>query len=128
MDLQHAAMMAQAGFTKDEITALANMLAPQQTPYAGLVGKWCIVRCTGAGVHAGVVQAMTEKSVTLEPGSFRLWQWQVKGKTTGALHGVAKFGLDTAQSKVEKAPGVVYLMDPCEVIEMAPGVTIAESW
>ena len=39
------------------------------------VGKYCIVRCRNAGVHAGIVLRADRDWVVLAPGSRRMWQW-----------------------------------------------------
>ncbi|MEZ4610577.1 MAG: hypothetical protein R2838_10090 [Caldilineaceae bacterium] len=62
-----------------------HWIAKPAHPY---VGQYCIVRCYGAGVHAGIVQSVDDKNVILSEAS-RIWQW--KGAFT--LTNVAKNGV-----------------------------------
>lgn len=120
------------GFTRQEV--LAAMLgkpvetAPAATQAHHMVGKTCIARCVGAGVHVGTVTAIDGDTVEFAPGSLRLWRWfAVGGK--GALHAVAAFGLDYSKDcKVEAAPAAQRLTGVCELIECAPGVSFKAGW
>ena len=76
------------------------------------IGKYVIVRCRDAGVHAGVLTSRTERSCELSE-SRRLWFWKVANK--GAfLSGVATEGLD-ASSKIG-APVDIVLTENCEIL------------
>lgn len=77
------------------------------------IGKYVVVRCSAAGVHAGKLVRHEGNAVELTE-SRRLWYWKVANK--GAfLSGVATEGLDHGDSKVG-APIDVRLTDVCEVI------------
>jgi hypothetical protein len=76
------------------------------------VGKYVIVRCRDAGVHAGVLKSRNDRQCELTD-SRRLWWWKVANN--GAfLSGVATEGLDKS-SKVG-APVDVVLTENCELI------------
>jgi hypothetical protein len=77
------------------------------------IGKYVVVRCRDAGVHAGILVRRSEREAELT-ASRRLWYWQVANK--GAfLSGVATEGLDHKASKVG-APIDIVLTEICEVI------------
>lgn len=82
----------------------------------GMTGKYVIVRCRDAGVHAGVLESHSGREAVLRE-SRRLWYWKPAG---GAkfLSGVARRGL-AAESKVG-APIRVHLTETCEIIECTP--------
>lgn len=77
-----------------------------------MIGKYVIVRCRDAGVHAGVLDAQSAREVILSQ-SRRLWYW--KSKKGSFLSGVARDGLDSS-SKVG-GPIRVHLTETCEIIE-----------
>ena len=93
------------------------------------LGKFVVVRSYSAGVHAGIVESVEADRVRLQAGALRLWRWQAKGKTTGALHSVAKFGLGDG-SKTEASAGAVQVNAVIELIEVAPAAvkTFSEVW
>ncbi len=84
--------------------------APAQHPF---VGRYCIVRCTGAGVHAGEVVSVSGDTVILRD-SRRLWQWTAKAGV--ALSGVAQHGIKASASKIDSANPEIYLIGVCELI------------
>jgi hypothetical protein len=61
------------------------------------IGKYVIVRCRDAGVHAGIFKSRSERQCELT-GSRRLW-YRKAGNNSAFLSGVATEGLDSA-SKV----------------------------
>ena len=74
-----------------EIAALfgAQTAAPKaQHPF---VGRYCILRCYSAGVHAGWLVSQDGDQAVLRDAR-RLWSW--KAKAGVALSGVAIHGLD----------------------------------
>ena len=79
-----------------------------------MIGKYVIVRCRDAGVHAGVLEAASGREAVLNE-SRRLWYW--KSKKGSFLSGVARDGLDAA-SKVG-GPIRVHLTETCEIIEVS---------
>ena len=80
---------------------------------SGMINKFVIVRCSDAGVHAGVLVSYDGRSCVLEE-SRRLWYWKVANNGFN-LSGVATEGLDD-ESKVG-APVRIHLTENCEIIE-----------
>ena len=77
-------------------------------------GEYVIVRCTDAGVHAGVLVSHDSRTVELTE-SRRLWYWKVANG--GAfLSGIAVYGLHP-DSKVG-APVDILLTESCEIIRV----------
>jgi len=77
-----------------------------------LIGKYVIVRCKDAGVHAGILKYYSGRECMLEEAR-RLWYW--KPSNNGAfLNGVALYGLDPI-SKVGE-PVTILLTEDCEII------------
>lgn len=78
----------------------------------GMVGKYVIVRCKDAGVHAGVLRGNEGREAVLE-NSRRLWYWKpAEGKFLSA---VAESGLHN-DSKVGMAVSRIHLTETCEII------------
>ena len=82
------------------------------------IGKFVIVRCRDAGVHAGVLASRADRQCELT-GSRRLWRWRVKGNQGITLSDVATHGLDTKDSKVGAAVDLL-LTENCEIIACTP--------
>lgn len=78
------------------------------------IGKYVIVRCRDAGVHAGVLVSVSDRSASLSSAR-RLWYWRVPEGAPSFLSGVATDGLDHADSKVG-TPVDIDLTETCEVI------------
>ena len=102
----------------DELTVgqarqLAAMFSLSAAPAAShpFIGKYCICRCTGAGVHAGEVVSVSGDTVILR-NSRRLWQWQAREGI--ALSGVAQNGI--AGGKLDTINPEIQLMGVCEII------------
>lgn len=91
-------------------------------------GKFVIVRCRDAGVHAGTLVAAEGRSCHLT-GSRRLWYW--KAAKEAFLSGVARHGLDLKSSKVG-GPVDIHLTEDCELIlctdEAAANIAGAETY
>lgn len=79
----------------------------------GMIGKYVIVRCRDAGVHAGYLQAHNGRECVLTEAR-RLWYWKPANKQK-FLSGVATDGLD-ASSKLGKAVERLHLTENCEII------------
>ncbi len=79
----------------------------------GMIGKYVIVRCHDAGVHAGILKDYNGRECLLHD-SRRLWYWKPANKASN-LSGVATEGLHS-DSKVG-APVNVHLTENCEIIE-----------
>ena len=81
-------------FKYDELKKIAALFsnAVQGAPemqHDPMVGKYVLVRCYSAGVHAGVLVSQRGDVVDLKD-SRRLWEWEAVGV---ALSGVAQNGL-----------------------------------
>jgi len=103
--------------TIGQAKALASQFGSEQS--AGLkspmIGKYVIVRCKDAGVHAGVLDAASGREAILSE-SRRLWYW--KSKKGSFLSGVARDGIDDT-SKVG-GPISIHLTETCEIILCTP--------
>lgn len=103
--------------TYGQLKQIAAMFAGQ-TPAEnkidnGMIGKYVIVRCRDAGVHAGVLESYNGRECVLD-ASRRLWYWK-PADGQKFLSGVATHGL-AYDSKVG-APIRVHLTENCEIIE-----------
>src|SRR5210317_450439 len=77
-----------------------------------LIGKYVIVRCRDAGVHAGFLVSTDGRSCTLSR-SRRLWYWKcAKG---AFLSGVAVHGLNHDESKIGVEQPLIKLTENCEI-------------
>jgi len=85
-----------------------------QTLDNGMIGKFVIVRCRDAGVHAGVLVAHNGRECVLKD-SRRLWYWK-PANGAAFLSGVAVDGLH-GDSKVGKPVPTLHLTENCEIIE-----------
>ena len=92
---------------------LAEILpCPKTVGVCPLLGKYVIVRCKDAGVHAGVLESRQGRECVLI-NSRRLWYWKpAEGKW---LSSVAIHGLDES-SKVGEPIGTIILTENCEII------------
>ena len=101
---------------------LASMFGAQTRPAinSGLIGKYVIVRCRDAGVHAGVLQDHNGREALLTDAR-RLWYWK-PANGQKFLSGVAVAGLH-ADSKVGAAVSKILLTETCEIIKCS---TLAE--
>lgn len=82
------------------------------------IGKYVIVRCRDAGVHAGILKARQGRECELAE-SRRLWRWRVQGNKGISLSDVATHGLDTRDTRLG-APVSIVLTEDCELIECTP--------
>lgn len=80
----------------------------------GMIGKYVIVRCRDAGVHAGVLESHEGREAVLTE-SRRLWYWKPARKLK-FLSGVAIAGLSDV-SKVGATLPRLHLTETCEIIE-----------
>lgn len=78
-----------------------------------MIGKYVVVRCRDAGVHAGILEAHNGRECTLTE-SRRLWYW--KPARGGLLSSVVVHGLD-ATSKVGEPQPRIILTENCEISE-----------
>ena len=79
-----------------------------------MIGKYVIVRCQAAGVHAGVLESTDGRACLLSEAR-RLWRWRVPKGAPDFLSGVATHGL-ADDCKIGAAIRVA-LTENCEIIE-----------
>lgn len=79
-----------------------------------MVGKYVIVRCRDAGVHAGVLKSYDGRACCLTD-SRRLWRWRVPLGKSSFLSGVALYGVD-GDSMLSDAVEQIALTENCEII------------
>lgn len=103
--------------TYGELKQIAAMFAGAQAApqpiQNDMIGKYVIVRCRDAGVHAGVLESYNGRECVLNE-SRRLWYWK-PADGQKYLSGVAVAGVDS-ESKIG-APIRVHLTENCEIIE-----------
>lgn len=113
---------------KIELVELLAAIGNQSAPSAinnGMVGKFVIVRCRDAGVHAGYLESHNGRECVLTSAR-RLWYWK-PANGAAFLSGVAAEGL-SKESKVG-APVKIHLTENCEIIECSSAAerSIAEA-
>ena len=96
-----------------------NTIEPQSTLLAqgrsdDWLGRFVLVRCRDAGVHAGILKSRKGRTCELT-SSRRLWRWRVKGNKGITLSDVATVGLDAKDSRIG-APVDILLTENCEII------------
>ena len=79
----------------------------------GMIGKYVIVRCRDAGIHAGILVDNENRECVLI-SSKRLWRWK-PANNAKCLSGVAVEGLDSC-SKVSNEVSKIHLTENCEII------------
>lgn len=80
----------------------------------GLIGKYVIVRCRDAGVHAGVLKAHEGREALLTE-SRRLWYWKPAARKK-FLSGVAVDGLHKDSKIGTTIIAPLHLTETCEII------------
>ena len=100
----------------EKLTELLKLLSPSDGFKSDKIGKYVIVRCRDAGVHAGVLVSAAGRSCSLKE-SRRLWYWK-PANGAAFLSGVAVEGLHE-DSKVG-APVDIDLTENCEIIACTP--------
>lgn len=101
---------------KISIDELQKFIASSKTTTCadnGMIGKYVLVRCRDAGVHAGFLQSHYNRECVLTQAR-RLWYW--KPKKCRFLSAVAEFGLDDS-SKVGCPQKRIHLTENCEISE-----------
>lgn len=99
--------------TLGEIKQIVAMFGQAQQQQSPMIGKYVIVRCRDAGVHAGILESASGRECVLNE-SRRLWYWK-PANGAAFLSGVATEGLHK-DSKIG-APIRVHLTENCEIIE-----------
>lgn len=102
--------------TIGEAKALAAMFAGHSAPALnnGMIGKYVIVRCRDAGVHAGVLESTDGRACVLTD-SRRLWYWKVRG-SGDFLNAIALAGVHE-DSKLSAPVERIHLTENCEIIQ-----------
>jgi len=85
-------------------------------PHSDMVGRYVIVRCKDAGVHAGELVSHSGRECSLKDAR-RLWYWK-PANGAAFLSGVAKEGLHD-DSKVG-VPVDTILTENCEILRCTP--------
>jgi len=99
-----------------ELAALFGNNTAQPAINNGMLGKYVIVRCHDAGVHAGILESHQGRECVLTE-SRRLWYWKA---TKGAfLSSVAMNGLSD-ESKIGEELLRIHLTENCEIIQCSP--------
>ena len=79
------------------------------------LGRHVIARCSGAGVHAGVLSAISkDHSSVILVSARRLWRWRAKDGV--ALSGVAVHGIVQADSIIDTPLNEIHLNGVVELI------------
>lgn len=83
------------------------------------VGRHVIARCSGAGVHAGTLAAVSsDGTCVILKNARRLWKWHARGGI--ALSGVAVHGLVAEDSILDTPVSEIYLTGVVELIPTTP--------
>ena len=95
-------------------------MASKKKSSKGIVGRYVIARCNGAGVHAGIVES-TSATHTVLKDARRIWYWS----GAASLSEIAVYGLNPAKSAQSKIAAQVPLIrlrdsDICELIVCQP--------
>jgi len=101
--------------TLGQLKAIAAMFPQsekQATLESPMIGKYVLVRCYSAGVHAGTLVSQVGDIVVLKD-SRRLWSWGSNGGV--ALSGVAQLGLIPGK-KVDTVNPLIQLTGAIETI------------
>ena len=101
--------------TIGQVKEIMSLVPSNTTPKLdnGMVGKYVIVRCKDAGVHAGILEKHEGRECVLR-NSRRLWYWKpANGKW---LNAVATYGLHE-DSKLSVVVARIHLTEDCEIIQ-----------
>jgi len=96
------------------IAAMFGGAVPAAAFDSGMLGKYVLVRCRDAGVHAGVLEATEGRSCVLTEAR-RLWYWKVKG-SGDFLNAIALAGVHK-DSKLSAPVERIHLTENCEIIQ-----------
>ena len=96
-----------------ELAAMFGNTVTKTTINSGMIGKYVVVRCRDAGVHAGVLESHSGRECVLTE-SRRLWYW--KAAKGAFLSSVAVGGI-TKASKVGERVERIHLTENCEIIQ-----------
>lgn len=99
-----------------EIAAMFGSAIQQTASPIGnpMIGKYVIVRCRDAGVHAGILESTDGRACTLTDAR-RLWYWKVNG-SGDFLNAIALAGVHK-DSKLSAPVDRISLTENCEIIQ-----------
>jgi hypothetical protein len=103
--------------TYGELKQIAAMFGGQPAQPAfdtGMIGKYVIVRCRDAGVHAGILESTDGRACVLSDAR-RLWYWKVAG-SGDFLNAIALSGIHP-DSKLSAPVSRIALTENCEIIQ-----------
>lgn len=88
------------------------------------IGKFCIIRCDYAGVHAGTVVAVDGRYVELQSARrLRVWQnKKIDGKRGVSLSELALYGLGE-DCEINDTVPEISVLDACEIIPCSQNAT-----
>lgn len=99
-------------YVKKELINVDLESVPGQMKY--LIGKYVIVRCRDAGVHAGVLIDYQDRVCVLKE-SKRMWYF--KTIKDSFLSAAAEFGITNESKTGVQMSGLIVLTETCELIE-----------
>jgi hypothetical protein len=94
-----------------QIQALIGSSSAPTADHDSMIGKYVLIRCSSAGVHAGELISQKGDVVELKD-SRRLWQWTAADGV--ALSGVAQYGLKAG--KIDVVNPIIRLVGAIETI------------
>jgi hypothetical protein len=97
-----------------EIAAMFGGSVAGAAPANPMIGKYVIVRCRDAGVHAGVLESTDGRACILTEAR-RLWYWKVKG-SGDFLNAIALAGVHP-DSKLSAPVERINLTENCEILQ-----------
>lgn len=98
-----------------QIAAMFSGALAQPAPINnGMIGKYVIVRCRDAGVHAGVLESHNGRECVLTEAR-RMWSWKVRG-SGDFLNAIALSGVHE-DSKLSAETPRIHLTENCEIIQ-----------
>ncbi len=97
-----------------EIAAMFGASVAGTAPANPMIGKYVIVRCRDAGVHAGVLESTDGRACILTDAR-RLWYWKVTG-SGDFLNAIAIAGVHV-DSKLSAPVDRINLTENCEIIQ-----------
>lgn len=114
MELLHEIELNGKVYVEKVIDETVNKTSDSYKKY--LIGRYVVVRCRDAGVHAGVLVDYHDRTVVLKD-SKRLWYW--KAIKNSFLSGVSVWGI-TEESKTGDTLELIVLTESCEIIATTP--------
>lgn len=85
---------------------------------SSFIGKTCVCRATGAGVHVGLIESHVANGAGTQTvvlrNAVRLWKW--KAVSGVSLSGVATAGVVRSDSKIEAIIDYMLIDGVCELI------------